>query len=77
MLSERLKGYSGITDEALKKLFLPDGITPPHMQEVMSYSVMAGGKRLRPALAPAACETQGGDRQRPLPFACARQPIHA
>ena len=31
MLSEKLKEYSGITDEALKKLFLPDGITPPHM----------------------------------------------
>lgn len=76
MLSEKLKEYSGITDEALKKLFLPDGITPPHMQEVMSYSVMAGGKRLRPALVLAACETLGGDRQRALPFACAIELIH-
>lgn len=42
----------------------------------MAYSVMAGGKRLRPVLCVAAAETVGGSRKAILPLACALELIH-
>jgi geranylgeranyl diphosphate synthase, type II len=42
----------------------------------MAYSVMAGGKRLRPVLCIAAAETVECDRQTILPLACALELIH-
>ena len=44
--------------------------------EAMAYSVMAGGKRLRPILCIAAAEAAGGDRNTVLPLACALEMIH-
>lgn len=44
--------------------------------EAMAYSVMAGGKRLRPVLCIAAAEAAGGDRKTVLPLACALEMIH-
>ncbi len=42
----------------------------------MRYSVLAGGKRLRPILVFAAAEAVGGDRRHVLPFAAAVEFIH-
>jgi geranylgeranyl diphosphate synthase type II len=42
----------------------------------MTYSVMAGGKRLRPILCITAAETVGGGRDAVLPLACALELIH-
>ena len=44
--------------------------------QAMSYSVMAGGKRLRPILCMAAAEAVGGNRESVLPIACALELIH-
>ncbi len=44
--------------------------------EAMSYSLMAGGKRLRPMLALATCEMLEGDINHVLPYACAIEMIH-
>jgi geranylgeranyl diphosphate synthase type II len=44
--------------------------------EAMKYSLMAGGKRLRPILCMAAAETAGDDTQNALPVACALEMIH-
>lgn len=44
--------------------------------EAMRYSLLAGGKRLRPVLALAACEAVGGAREASLGFACALEMIH-
>jgi geranylgeranyl diphosphate synthase type II len=46
------------------------------LAEAMRYSLMAGGKRLRPNLCLAASEAVGSDRQRALPVACALEMIH-
>jgi geranylgeranyl diphosphate synthase type II len=46
------------------------------IQQAMTYSVMAGGKRLRPILCMAAAETVGGAPRRVLPAACALELIH-
>ncbi len=57
--------------------FLPE-IEPMSrtLQEAMSYSLSAGGKRIRPVLLLAACRLAGGDLSFALPFACAAEYIH-
>lgn len=49
---------------------------PEVLQQAMAYSLMAGGKRLRPVLALIACETCGGELEDALPVACAVEMIH-
>jgi geranylgeranyl diphosphate synthase, type II len=44
--------------------------------EAMRYSLLAGGKRLRPVLALAACEAVGGTPETALGLACAVEMIH-
>lgn len=46
------------------------------LYDSMSYSLMAGGKRLRPILLLAACEFSGGDEKSAIPYACALECIH-
>lgn len=47
-----------------------------NIYKAMKYSLMAGGKRLRPVLALAVCEMLRGDRNEVLPYACAIEMIH-
>jgi hypothetical protein len=44
--------------------------------EAMSYSLMAGGKRIRPVLCIAACEMLGGHQDTAMPTAVALEMIH-
>jgi geranylgeranyl diphosphate synthase type II len=52
----------------------PDG--PEPLREAMAYSLLAGGKRLRPLLTLFACEACGGDPELALPAACALEMVH-
>ncbi|SEN22405.1 polyprenyl synthetase family protein [Lihuaxuella thermophila] len=49
---------------------------PEILLESMRYSLLAGGKRLRPVLVLATAEACGGDAEKALPFACALEMIH-
>ncbi|HET9362387.1 MAG TPA: farnesyl diphosphate synthase [Vicinamibacterales bacterium] len=49
---------------------------PDVVAKAMQYSLMAGGKRLRPILCLASAEAVGGDRLMALPAACAIELIH-
>lgn len=49
---------------------------PEKIYESMRYSLLAGGKRLRPILTLAACELLGGDRAAAMPTACAMEMVH-
>jgi geranylgeranyl diphosphate synthase type II len=49
---------------------------PARLQAAMEYSLLAPGKRLRPALVLMACEACGGTRAAALPAACAMEMIH-
>ena len=49
---------------------------PESLREAMRYSLLAGGKRLRPILCLAACELAGGDGEQALPTAVALEMIH-
>jgi len=49
---------------------------PARLQEAMRYSLLAGGKRLRPMLVLLACEACGGQIEDALPAACAIEMVH-
>ncbi|WP_339733908.1 polyprenyl synthetase family protein [uncultured Gimesia sp.] len=60
---------------------LPDALDhsadcPPILREAMSYSLSAGGKRLRPILVLLSCEACGGEKETAIPAACAIEMVH-
>lgn len=63
-------------EEALEKYLSPITTYPPIIHKAMRYSTLAGGKRIRPILAIAACEAVGGDTRNVIPCACALELIH-
>ncbi|WP_041021246.1 polyprenyl synthetase family protein, partial [Pseudomonas sp. SHC52] len=62
---------------ALGTLFTPPSPELARLYEAMRYSVMNGGKRVRPLLAYAACEALGGVAEQANGAACAVELIHA
>lgn len=48
----------------------------PRLLEAMRYSLLSGGKRVRPILLLAAAEAAGGEVEPSLPFACAVEMVH-
>lgn len=67
--------YREEAEERLRGLFSTQ--TPyGRLQEAMNYSLLAGGKRVRPVLALAVCEALGGDRRLALPLGCALELVH-
>ena len=73
-LETYLKDKKAIVDQALDDS-LPI-IDPEKIYEAMRYSLLAGGKRLRPILCLGACELFGGTQAMSLPTACALEMIH-
>jgi len=79
-LSPRLAGYRQRAERALGRLLSAgreDG--EPRLDEAMRYSLLAGGKRLRPVLLYAASDALGGARALPEDVdraACAIECIH-
>jgi len=51
-------------------------VYPEQIYESMRYSLMAGGKRLRPILCLATCEMLGADSAIAMPTACALEMVH-
>ncbi len=73
-LQAYLTEYKTLVESALDSS-LP--ITKPEtIYEAMRYSLLAGGKRLRPILCLATCEMLGGKIEQSLPTACALEMIH-
>jgi geranylgeranyl diphosphate synthase type II len=51
-------------------------VYPEKIYEAMRYSLLAGGKRLRPILCLATCELVGGTVDMAMPTACALEMVH-
>lgn len=64
-------------DSALGELFNAPLAPLERLYQAMRYSVVNGGKRVRPLLVYAACEALGGDPARADGAACAVELIHA
>lgn len=73
---ERLGYYTAMTESMLEVL-LSQVDTPPVLYDSMAYSLMGGGKRLRPVLCLAACELLGGAATDAIKAACAMEMIHS
>lgn len=79
-----LKEYADIVNQRLEHILpcLPEnsyaeGEMPELLVRSMNYSLLAGGKRLRPAMMLAAIDLLDGDSDRWLDFACAIEMIHS
>ena len=62
-------------EQALKGCF-QEGGPQNELLEAMRYSLLAGGKRIRPALTMKFCEAAGGRAEDALPFACGVEMLH-
>lgn len=72
-----LEHCQGQVDTELERL-LSDSLAPSQrLRDAMSYSLLGGGKRIRPALCLAAARAMGQDPSRALVPACAVEAIHA
>lgn len=74
---ELLKSEIPIIDKWLDDLLPAETEPPQTIHRAMRYSVLSGGKRLRPALAIIAFRRFGGEGDRIYPPACALELIHA
>lgn len=70
-----LHGYVQAIEEYLHACFLLD-VPQASLYESMRYSLLAGGKRIRPVLTQAFCELCGGRGEDALPFGAAVEMIH-
>ena len=77
MSKEKMKAFQEVVEETLPKL-LPekDGYNDV-LVDAMAYSLLSGGKRLRPILALAACQAVGGNVEEALLSAASIECIHA
>jgi geranylgeranyl diphosphate synthase type II len=75
-LSDYLKDRKALVDAALDEALPGEANYPPVIFQAVRYSLLAGGKRLRPILCLAAAEAVGGDYRAVLPLACALEMIH-
>ncbi|GAX80153.1 hypothetical protein CEUSTIGMA_g7591.t1 [Chlamydomonas eustigma] len=67
---ERAKLVNKALDQAVPLVY------PETLTEAMRYSLLAGGKRVRPALCLAACDLVGGNLESAMPAAIAMEMVH-
>ena len=75
-MKEFWKKRQELVECALKDELAQTPVLDPILWESMEYSLMAGGKRLRPVLLMAAADAVGADGTKFLPVACALEMIH-
>ena len=67
---------SAAVERFLGELYAKGGRCDRALDESAAYSLMAGGKRVRPALVMEFCRLHGGDAEAAIPFAAALEMIH-
>lgn len=75
MYDEILRADCTLVEDYLRRCFA-ERESRADLYDAMLYSLLAGGKRLRPVLALETCRMCGGDVNTALPFACAVEMIH-
>lgn len=68
--------YKVLIDTELEKYFHFEQSPMAGLAESMRYSLLAGGKRIRPLLVLEFCRICGGEIEQALPFACAVEMLH-
>jgi geranylgeranyl diphosphate synthase, type II len=72
-IARYLAARARLVEGELARRFAP---VRPRLRQAIRYSLLAGGKRIRPILAIAAGEVAGARPRLVLPFACALEMIH-
>lgn len=76
-MDDRMKGYRDYIESYLKQWYARFHDEPQSkLFEAMEYSLLAGGKRLRPVFAFEFCRMCGADWKKAAPFAAAIEMIH-
>ncbi len=63
-------------DGFLEKALPPEGVEPVVLYQSMAYSLLGGGKRIRPIVTIASAQALGYDKDDMLPFAAALEFVH-
>ena len=63
-------------EEYLNSCFDDKSVSHSELLDAMRYSLLAGGKRIRPVLTLEFCKAAGGDLKTALPVACAVEMLH-
>ncbi len=74
--ADQLAVYQEYVEQYLENCFQYESEPQKELFSAMRYSLLAGGKRLRPVLVFAFCESCGGDGKKAAPFAAAVEMIH-
>lgn len=72
----KLKNYTSLINERLSGCIKCHEPSYKTVADAMNYSLLAGGKRLRPVLLLEFNRMCGGDTEQAMPFACAIEMIH-
>jgi geranylgeranyl diphosphate synthase type II len=75
-LESYLKEKRLLIDNTLREIFASFKDIPGILRDSMEYMVFSDGKKIRPILAIATCESLGKPADKLLPFACAIEMIH-
>jgi geranylgeranyl diphosphate synthase type II len=75
-LSQYLEEKRSLLESGLRAAVRPGQGCPAALLEAMQYSLLAGGKRLRPLLVLLAAEACGGSDADAVPAACAVEMVH-
>lgn len=71
------KEYRELIESALEKSFMgAESLPTSGLADAMRYSLLAGGKRIRPTLVLEFCHISGGDVEAALPVACGIEMLH-
>ena len=74
-MKQQMSAYQAMIEEALEG-YAKTWPAYGDMQAAMAYSLLSGGKRIRPVLTLAVCRLFGGDPAKALPFACGLEMVH-
>jgi geranylgeranyl diphosphate synthase, type II len=73
---QTLVQWRGVIEEQLAAAVVARPDCPARLSEAMAYSLLAGGKRLRPLLVLMACEACGGGVEAAMPAAVSIEMVH-
>jgi len=76
VLTESWKSLAQRVEQQLRTYLELPAECPTQLKAALSYSLMAGGKRLRPVLLLLACDACGGKFEAAMPAACAIEMVH-
>ena len=75
-MDKRYELYKTMIEQTLASCFVSEEDSADGLREAMRYSLLSGGKRIRPVLCLEFCRVCGGDAVSALPVACGVEMLH-